>query len=226
MNKMSVRPYRPEDREQVRRICYETGFMGESVDWFWRDRRSFADMFCGWWIDHQLESALVAELNGEVAGYLLGCEDSRLVASEAFILFRQFFGRACCLRAGTAGVMWRMVGEGILDGIRGTLPPTRVWDLRWPAHLHIDLLPECRGQGVGAQLVRAWLTSLRERSIPGCHLQTLAENKDSIGFFEAMGFERRGRLTSVPGFRTREGERIHVQLMVISFEPPFSESSV
>jgi hypothetical protein len=72
-----IRPYLPADRQPVRDICFETGFMGERVDWLWRDRESFADLFCGWWIDRQPESALVAELDGAVAGYLLGCEDTR-----------------------------------------------------------------------------------------------------------------------------------------------------
>jgi hypothetical protein len=39
-------------------------------------------------------------------------------------------------------MMWRMLGDGILDGLRGRLP-ARVWDERQPAHLHVDLLPEC-----------------------------------------------------------------------------------
>lgn len=220
MREVTIRQYRPEDRERVRHICHETGFMGEPARWFWRDRESFADMFCGWWTDHQPESALVAELDGEVSGYLLGCDDSRRPASEAMVLFHHFVGRACCLRPGTAGVMWRMLGQGISDGIRGQLAPSRVRDERWPAHLHIDLLPECRSLGVGSRLVRSWLDSLRARGIPGCHLQTMAENSNAVAFFESTGFEKSGPLTTAPGFRSRRGERLHVQLMLQAFEPP------
>lgn len=207
-----IRQYRDGDAERIRSICHRTGFMGEPADWFWRDRDSFTALFCDWWIAHEPESVLVAELDGTVAGYLLGCEDSRRAAHEARTLFRHFFGRACCLRPGTAGVMWRMLGDGVVDGMRGRLP-ARVWDERWPAHLHIDLLPECRGRGVGGRLVKAWLQSLRDRGIPGCHLQTTAENKGAVAFFEAMGFEKHGLPANEPGFRARDGSRLHIQLM-------------
>lgn len=214
-----IRPYHPADRQAVRRICFETGFMGESAEWFWRDQRSFADMFCGWWTDHRPQSALVAELGGEVAGYLLGCDDSRLAAHEGLTLFRHLLGRGCVVRPGTAGVMWRILGDAVVDGIRRQLPLSRVWDERWPAHLHIDLLPACRGQGVGALLVRRWLTTLRQQGIAGCHLQTMTENHAAVAFFESMGFEKRGEAAPAPGFRTHDGARLHVQLMVQHLGP-------
>lgn len=210
---MLIRPYRAEDAERIRLICHQTGFMGEPADWFWRDRDSFTALFCDWWISHQPGSVLVAELEGAAAGYLLGCDDSRRVAHEGRTFLRHFVGRGCSLRPGTAGVMWRMLADGILDGARGRLP-ARVWDERWPAHLHIDLLPECRGRGVGRDLVTTWLQSLRERGVPGCHLQTTAENSAAVAFFEAMGFDRYGPAANEPGFRSRDGRRLHIQLMV------------
>lgn len=217
MSELEIRPYRAADRGRVRLVCYETGFMGESPAWFWRDQESFADLFCGWWTDHAPESALVAELDGQVAGYLLGCEDSRRAGNEAAVFLRHFIGRACGVRRGTAGVFWRMLGDAPLDALRHQLPPTRVWDERWPAHLHIDLLPECRGRGAGALLVRQWLDRLRDRDIAGCHLQTMAENAGAIAFFEGMGFRQHGGPANAPGFRTRDSGRMHVQLMVQTF---------
>jgi GNAT superfamily N-acetyltransferase len=104
--------------------------------------------------------------------------------------------------------------------MRGKLPPTSVWDARWPAHLHIDLLPACRGQGVGARLVQQWLADLRHRGIAGCHLQTMTENTGAVAFFESMGFAVVGSPANVPGFRTRDGRRLHVQLMAQTFDEP------
>ena len=80
---MHVRPYRTEDRAGVRRVCFETGYMGDPVAWQWRDRESFADLFSGWYTDHAGADALVV-VDGdgdrsEVLGYLLGCRDTRRV---------------------------------------------------------------------------------------------------------------------------------------------------
>ena len=71
-----IRPYEARDRAQVRHICHVTGYMGEPVAWMWRDTESFADLFTSYYTDAEPQSALVAELDGVVAGYLLGCIDS------------------------------------------------------------------------------------------------------------------------------------------------------
>jgi RimJ/RimL family protein N-acetyltransferase len=105
--------------------------------------------------------------------------------------------------------------------VRGDLPHPAFLDDRWPAHLHINLLPAGRGQGLGTELVHRWLATLRSDGVPGCHLETWAENADASAFFEAMGFTRRGEPTLMPGFRSRTGGRHHLQLMVqsLSLEP-------
>ena len=210
---MLVRPYEPDDRAAVRRICYVTGYMGEPVDWQWSDAESFADLFTLYYTDGEPESALVVEIDGEVVGYLLGCEDTRRAWNPAGIIGRHFWRRGLALRPGTAPMVWRALGDGLADGVRRRLP-SPVIDPRWPAHLHIDLLHRARGQGVGRALVHRWLESLRAMDVPGCHLETMAENTSAIAFFESMGFRRRGEPARAPGFRTPEGARLHVQLMV------------
>lgn len=210
-----VRPYRAEDRAAVRRICFVTGYMGEPVDWLWRDEESFADLFSGYWTDREPDSALVAEIDGEVAGYLLGCRDARRVWNPAPLMLRHMVGRGLLLRPGTAGVLWRMLGDVCVDGARRQLP-VPFHDERWPAHLHIDLLESCRGRGVGAALVRRWLDTLRAEGVPGCHVETLAENERAVAFFTAMGFEPRGAPRPVPGFRSPAGGRHHVRVLVRS----------
>jgi ribosomal protein S18 acetylase RimI-like enzyme len=214
-----VRPYRPEDRAQVRHICHVTGYMGEPADWMWRDVESFADLFTAYYTDGEPESALVAEQDGVVAGYLLGCVDSRRAWSPGAVFGQHFLRRGIGFRPGTAGVVWRSFGDVVVDGLRRRLPPVSLYDDRWPAHLHIDLLPSIRGRGVGAGLMRTWFAQLEASGVAGCYLETLGENHGAIAFFESMGFRRHGRPMSAPGLRSRSGERHTVQLMVHGFRP-------
>jgi ribosomal protein S18 acetylase RimI-like enzyme len=209
-----IRPYEPRDRAGVRHVCYVTGYMGERVDWLWRDQESFADLFSVYYTDGEPESALVAELDGQVAGYLLGCVDSRRAWNPAKIFMRHVVRRGIAFRPGTAGVVWRSIGDVFVDGVHRRLPPPPLHDKRWPAHLHIDLLASIRGIGVGATLMRRWLGFLGEKGVPGCHLETMGENRKALAFFEAMGFERRGKPSLAPGFRSPTGERHTVQLLV------------
>ena len=214
--KFSIRPYRGSDRSAVRKTCFLTGYMGEPANWIWRDQESFSDIFTGYWTDREPEHALVVELDGEVVGYLLGCMDSRRVWSVEKLVARHGFVRGIAFRPGTSRMFWRMITDGIGDSIKHRLPPPTYYDARWPAHLHIDLLPVCRHSGVGSALVGRWLDSLRLADVAGCHLQTMAENTSAIAFFERMGFAKLGGPDSAPGFRTRSGERMGVQLMVLA----------
>jgi ribosomal protein S18 acetylase RimI-like enzyme len=213
-----VRPYQPSDRARVRHICFVTGYMGEPVEWQWRDAESFSDIFTGYYTDAEPGSALVAEIDGEVRGYLLGCVDSAKAWTPAAVVGRQVLRRGIAFRPGTARFAWRSVGDVIVDAAHKRLPPAPFEDPRWPAHLHIDLLRDARGRGVGAALLRRWLDTLRGTGVPGCHLETIAENTGAVAFFEAMGFEKRRRPIPAPGLRSPRGERHHVQLMVQSLQ--------
>lgn len=213
MSDIEIRPYTPGDRTGVRHVCYQTGYMGKPASWMWRDIDSFSDLFSSYYTDHEPESALVATKDGEIVGYLLGCLDTRTVGNPAAIIGHHILHRGICFRPGTAGFIWRSAGDVMVDLARRRLPPAAVVDPRWPAHLHINLLPVARGKGVGGTLMRQWLDCLRERGIAGCHLETLAENTSGVAFFEAMGFRREGGPHLIPGMRTPTGARHHIQLM-------------
>ncbi len=215
MGDMIVRAFQPADRTAVRRICHQTGYMGEPAGWYWADEESFADVWSGYYTDREPESASVVEIDGQVAGYLLGCRDTAAAPDPASVIGRHLIGgRHLLFRPGTAGFIWRSLADIAVDAARRRLPRRSFADPRWPAHLHIDLLPQARGRGAGRLLMTRWLDQLRSEGIPGCHLETLAENHKAIAFFEAMGFHRKGKPHVVPGLRSPGGARHHVQLMV------------
>lgn len=216
MAEARIRGYERRDREAVRRICFTTGYMGGPIAWQWRDAESFADLFSTWYVDHEPESAWIADVDGEVAGYLLGCRDSSRAPSPARLIAPHLFRRGLLTRSGTGPVLWRALADLGRAAARRDLPTPALDDPRWPAHLHIDLLPHARGLGLGRQLVERWLDILRVEGVPGCHLGTWAENTGAIAFFQSMGFTARGRPAAMPGLRARDGSRCHTQLMVKS----------
>lgn len=100
-----VRPYAGADRAQVRRICHETGYMGDPAGWFWRDVESFADMFSGYYTAREPESAFVVEIDGVAcwferlrAARIEGChlqtmaENANAIAFFEAVGFRRFGG--------------------------------------------------------------------------------------------------------------------------------------
>lgn len=68
---VKIRPYARKDRESVRRICCDTGFMGEKIDSVYRDREIFADIITAPYTEYEPEWAFVAEFKGRIIGYVL-----------------------------------------------------------------------------------------------------------------------------------------------------------
>lgn len=68
-----IRKFAPSDREVVRRLCCETGFLGNPIDPVFEDRELFADYLTRYYTDEEPESTFVLEVGGEVRGYLMGC---------------------------------------------------------------------------------------------------------------------------------------------------------
>lgn len=210
---VAIRPYMPSDRDAIRRICFDTGFMGGSASFYWRDFPSFADIWTSYYTDQEPESTFVAEREGRVVGYLTGCVDTARSVSPRDAIIRQMRARWLLLRPGTAGFFWRSIWEALRQR---SLASGDLDDPRWPSHLHIDLLSEARGLGAGRRLMEAWLARLREVGSPGCHLGTLAENTGGIAFFCRMGFTPHGPPVLIPGQRTPSGARVHSLTMVQS----------
>src|SRR6478736_6510640 len=67
-----VRKYRPSDRESVRALCCDTGFLGKPIDPVFEDRELFADFLTDYYLKHEPDSAFVVLAGCTVKGYLLG----------------------------------------------------------------------------------------------------------------------------------------------------------
>ncbi len=72
-----VYKYQPGHREAVRRICCDTGFLGQPIDLIFRDRELFADLLTKAYLDYEPDWALIVESDGQVVGYLLGSVSPR-----------------------------------------------------------------------------------------------------------------------------------------------------
>jgi hypothetical protein len=53
------------DREAVRKLCCETGFLGEPIDPVYQDRELFADFLTTYYTDHEPESCFLLEVTAK-----------------------------------------------------------------------------------------------------------------------------------------------------------------
>ena len=119
-----IRNYRPADRQAVRSLCCDTGFLGQPIDPVFSDRDLFADFLTNYYLDKEPESAFVMEIGGEVRGYLLGC---RRPLRNQFHNFLQNFrlAAASCgvTRATTPPAGSSSTGCSATPGARSRRPP-------------------------------------------------------------------------------------------------------
>jgi ribosomal protein S18 acetylase RimI-like enzyme len=211
VGKIEIRAYREGDASRIAQICYDTGFMGESASCYWRHQASFTRVWLASYIEREPQSLFVALYNGVVVGYLSGCVDSRDFPSVQQLRRRNALRYGLYLRPATAPYFWRLLRDAV--SVHGDSGP--VVDLsRWSSHLHMNLLPEARGLGVGCQLLETFFDYLKASGSTGCHLGTVAENTAAVAFFEKNGFSRLGQITPVHGLRDMQGRRLHKLLMV------------
>jgi ribosomal protein S18 acetylase RimI-like enzyme len=59
---------------------------------------------------------------------------------------------------------------------------------RYPAHLHINLHPEARGQGLGSKLIDHFAGAMRQNQVPGVHIVTSPTSRN-VQFYRQNQFD-------------------------------------
>lgn len=154
-----VRFYQSQDRAAVRRICADTGFLGNPIDPLFEDRELFADFLTAPYTDAEPECAYVLENpSGSVCGFIMGSRDAH---KHRWYLLRNLLSwviRATCgiffsYRAESRRYLWWLLFRGRRE--TPSTPPCGV-------HFHINLLPEARGGSSGLLLFDTFLDRMAQ----------------------------------------------------------------
>lgn len=60
---------------------------------------------------------------------------------------------------------------------------------KYPAHMHIDILPEYQRKGWGSALIKTLFDTVRRQGAPGIHLDMVRWNETGRSFYEKVGFK-------------------------------------
>ncbi len=180
-----VRSYESRDREAIRRLCCETGFLGNPIDPVFQDRDLFADYLTSYYTDWEPESSFVVEQDGVVKGYLLGSRRPFLQQIHSLwhnlaLLFKGIRRYRTYNRATRDFIGW------ILRNSWREVPAAP----RRTAHFHFNLLPEVQSMAGTRQLLVAYFDYLRshgERAVFG-QIVTFEDRRGSR-LFQRYGFQ-------------------------------------
>jgi len=207
---MTVRHYQPKDRDRVRALCCETGFLGQPVDPIFADRETFADFLTAYYTDAEPESALVMEDDsGLVCGYILGCCDearlSRFHRKQIPGLVLRILGRYLGYPPETK----RYIHWLIFRGSRETPPaPDNA------AHFHINLLPTAKSVAGTREMIDRFLELVADRGFDQVYGQIVTSgDRRGQRMFERYGFELMNK-REVTKFRHLHDEPVFLSTVV------------
>ena len=168
------------DEPDVARICRLTGDAGGDATGNFGDDTALADVYATPYLHGPGCVALVVDVGGRAAGYVVAATDTR--AFQEWFTEQWWPGRAALHPGRTSADEW------LLASARD---PQRCLNSAvdaYPAHLHIDLLPELQGAGWGRRLMDALRERLAAAGVAGVHLVAERRNAGAQAFYPRVGF--------------------------------------
>ena len=191
-SRIRVRAYSPADLQAVRRICADTGFLGNPIDPVFEDRELFADYLTGYYTRFEPEALLVCEVEGEVRGYLMGCRRALLKQSYQFLANFVVAGKALyrCVRRPYNGASRSFLRWVLMNSWR-EVPVTP----RNTPHFHMNVLPDARSVRNTRALIRTFLDFLRSHRCQSVYGQMVTHSRSRrLSLFRRYGFRVLGRV--------------------------------
>ena len=168
---ISIRKYQEKDFDNVRHTCLSsegttiTGNLGEFI----------LHTFCDYYIEKEPENCFVLVDDDKAVGYI--------ICSENYDKYKEIFDREYLPLTESLGE------ENYKWACESTILQNK-YKKDYPAHLHIDILPEYQRQGWGGKLLIALFEHLRTKNIKGVMLTAGTENVNAGKFYSKYGFKQ------------------------------------
>lgn len=169
---IGIRKYQEKDKPAALKILVETSRLPAETD---ADIKYLRLMYNDYYTETEPENCFVAVNDeDEAVGYILCAENHEK--------FKELFKKFYLPEIKELGFGFYV--KALMD-IYGHFPYAK----KYPAHLHINVLNVCQGQGTGTQLMDALKNELRSKRIKGLMLSCAADNDGAIRFYKRNGFK-------------------------------------
>lgn len=174
----TIRKYRPEDKDDLRDVCMET-----SDKVFHKNERllnAVPVIYNDYFTECEPDNVFVcADENDRAVGYVICAADTKgfikkmnrhyipkAAKAHPYMLFVAFAYMAAVLRHGKD----------------------------YPAHMHIDLLPDFQHMGAGTALIDALRAHLAQKGVKELYINSMTCDTPAYQFYKKYGFQEAGKL--------------------------------
>jgi GNAT superfamily N-acetyltransferase len=171
----------------------KTGEEGKDASGLFSDPLLLGQYYAAPYFFYDLSLCFVVEGDGLPKGYLLAAADTpafnRWMETQWLPTLRRRYPRPFpSAKSEQERNLVTLIHHPLTPPDDTSPPPVPFRIGAYPAHFHIDLLPELQGRGWGRALVETLLEELRNRRCPGIHLGVSANNTGALAFYTRLGF--------------------------------------
>ncbi len=196
--RFSVRSYQPSDREAVRDLCCQTGFLGKPIDPVFEDRELFADFLTDYYLICEPDSAFMITVDDAVKGYLLGCRFPRRHQMFSVRQSVSLGAKALFRLAGYNSESRRYIQWIAMNAWREV--PEAPRDV---GHFHMNFLPGLKRLAVFRAVLEQYLRFLADHGVKQISAQMVTfDERRTLHLFERYGFRllNRSRISKFERF--------------------------
>lgn len=164
---MIVRKYQDKDRDNLRKICIKTADVQKNE----RGEKLLTLLYNDYYTEHEKDNCFVlADNNDDAVGYI--------ICAENFSSYRKTFMKYYMPQVRKLNFLQ------YLAKVISLYTYEKKYAKKYPAHLHIDILPGFTGKGSGSTLIDTLFSHLKQKQISGVMLGVGYKNARAIKFYQ------------------------------------------
>ena len=184
---LTIRALHPDDVDELYKISLATGLSGDDASHLYADPKLMGHIYSAPYARLEPHLTLVVQDQAGVAGFAVGTIDTMAWEEKLERMWWPSLRRQYAMPSEADAANWTPDQRRIFMIHRPARTPPNVAS-KFPAHLHLNLLPRLHGHGVGTQLFNEWLTTAGKYGAKATHVGINRANVGAIRFWERMGF--------------------------------------
>lgn len=184
---LKIRTAAYDDIPALNEVCLKTGDAGKDATHLYRDLNLIGLIYAVPYVAQVGSITCVAEVHNGIVGYAVGALDTQQFEHHLEMNWWPELRKRYAEPQGDPA-KWTPDDKRI-NFIHHPRPVPGDIVLAYPAHIHMNLLPQAQGRGIGSQLLASWVASATEKGVRAVHAGVSAANQAGLNFWTARGFE-------------------------------------
>ena len=169
---ISIRKYEEKDSENVKFACLNAEGYNSITD---DDTANLVlHTFCEYYIEREPDNCFVVDDDGRAVGFI--------ISAESFEPYKKALHEEYCEKV-------KPLGEERYNWSKASTEIHEKFKDEYPAHFHINILPEYQRVGAGGKLINTLFEHYKNKGVKGVMLCCSAANDVGLGFYKKYGFK-------------------------------------